>query len=206
VGRNKVWALPPKAARAVFTVPMWTQADIEAWRPELKPLSLNKTETLQAALSFFRDHMLNADVRCPMGCQLALTPGHFFPLTCRSIGGKKGYVDSAKSMAHAFDLIESGVVEISGVPGCEHQRVRDLALLLDVVTTPHFITEREKGGRRIFLKRYESPQLVRPRAKIAILVLSSNGKLKPASFYTKEITADWLNSDAPVVIWKKNEG
>lgn len=185
---------------------MWTQLDIDCWRLEIKPLSAHSGPGLRAALAFYRKELLGAKLTCPLPYQISLTPGHFFALVSHGGGGKKGWIDKAVSAPHALQLIESGEVGIPDVMGCEAARVRELHLFPDVIRFPQIIAKNPdaSGSKLFFLKRYE-PGGRRPRAKVAVMYLQGE-ELKPASFYTFDLTIKWLNQNARKVLWKKSEG
>src|SRR5204862_106744 len=128
-------------------------ADIEEWKAEIKPLTLHKTPSLREAAAYFLQHMLRADLVCPLGSTLALSQGHFFPLICCGIPGSesKGRIGSARDLPHAFELIEQGTITVRDVPGCDGQRVSELPLFLDVISSPHMVGTRG-GGKRCYVK------------------------------------------------------
>lgn len=182
---------------------MWTAADIEAWAAEIKPLSLNKTPTLRVAAEYFQQHMLFAEVSCPIGHRVSLSLGHFFPLVCMSTPGdpSKGWVEGAASLQEAFERILSGVAEFKHLKGCQPQRVAELPLFFDTIASPHVIA-RKSQSKFLYLKRYQNPKL---RMKVAVVHMR-DGLIKPASFYTTDIKVEWLNKNAGEVIWQKKGG
>jgi hypothetical protein len=181
---------------------MWSETDIKAWGAEIKPLSINATKSLREAAHHFRDHVIRTTASCPLGHTVSISLGHFFALTCRSVLHKKskGWVEEAKDSQDAFDRIIQGKIDFNGVTGCEHERLRDLPLFIDVVTKPHVIARKE-GEKCFYLKRYESTAK-KPRIKVAI-VLVKDGGLRPVSFHTTDLDVGWLNRNAREVLWKK---